>query len=123
MKKENQTNRRQIGGQYEKLAGAYLAGLGYQVLQYNYRCRQGEIDLIARDHEYLVFCEIKYRTGKRSGDPAEAVNRKKQERISRSAMVYLTQHDLTDVPCRFDVISITGEEIRHIPNAFNFIGA
>ncbi len=123
MKKQKQENRRKLGGQYEKQAGAYLAGLGYQILQYNYRCRQGEIDLIARDHEYLVFCEVKFRTGEQIGDPAEAVNRKKQERISRSALVYLAQHGLADVPCRFDVISICGKEIRHIPNAFSYTGA
>ena len=49
-------NRREIGTEYEKKAGAYLEGQGYEVLEYNYRCRMGEIDIIARDVEYLVFC-------------------------------------------------------------------
>ncbi len=123
MNQENRKNKRRIGGQYEQMAGAYLKGLGYQILQYNYRCRLGEIDLIARKDGYLIFCEVKYRTGERSGDPTEAVDAKKQRRISNGALHYLMEHGLTDVPCRFDVISICGDEIRHIPNAFSYIGA
>ncbi len=123
MNKKEQKNKRRIGGEYEKKAGAYLAGKGYRILQYNYRCRLGEIDLIARDGRCLVFCEVKYRTGRKSGDPAEAVDAKKQRRISGGALYYLTEHGMTDALCRFDVVSICGEEIRHIKNAFTFVGA
>lgn len=60
--KHRRQNRRRTGADYEKAAGYYLEQLGYEVLQYNYRCRSGEIDIVARDGEYLVFCEVKYRS-------------------------------------------------------------
>ena len=56
-------NNRAIGSKFEKEAGTYLKKHGYEILEYNYRCRAGEIDIIARDGEYLVFCEVKYRNG------------------------------------------------------------
>ena len=67
-------NNRRTGTGYERKAGAYLDFLGYKIVTYNYRCRLGEIDLIARDGEYLVFVEVKYRTTSVSGYPAEAVD-------------------------------------------------
>ena len=57
-KQYNKKNQRSVGARYEQVAGKYLEQQGYQILQYNYRCRQGEIDIIARDGEYLVFCEV-----------------------------------------------------------------
>ena len=104
-------NKRTIGTTYEKIAGAYLETQGYQILEYNYRYRRGEIDIVARDGEYLVFCEVKYRSGNRSGHPAEAVDYKKQITISQCALYYLTVHRMTDSACRFDVVSIEGEKI------------
>lgn len=115
-------NKRQIGAGYERKAGDYLEKQGYQILEYNYRCRKGEIDIIAREGEYLVFCEVKYRRSPESGDPSEAVDMRKQRRISGGAVCYLTEKGLADVPCRFDVISILKEEITLIRNAFDFIG-
>lgn len=64
-KQYNKKNQRSVGARYEQIAGKYLEQQGYQILQYNYHCRQGEIDIIARDGEYLVFCEVKYRTDRR----------------------------------------------------------
>lgn len=58
-----ENNRRRTGARYEQTAGRYLETKGYQILEYNYRCRRGEIDIIARDQECLVFCEVKYRSG------------------------------------------------------------
>ena len=52
-------NKRRVGAEYEKLAGEYLKSCGYEILEYNFRCRAGEVDIIARDREYLVFCEVK----------------------------------------------------------------
>lgn len=72
MKKESYQNTRRTGAVYEKKAGAYLEKRGYKILEYNYRCRQGEVDIIARDAGYLVFCEVKYRSGPESGYPEEA---------------------------------------------------
>lgn len=111
-------NKRKKGTEYEKAAGYYLEQHGYQILQYNYRCRIGEIDLVAKDGEYLVFCEVKYRSDESKGSPLEAVNARKQGKLFQTAMYYLTEHDLGDVPCRFDVIGIDGTKIQLIKNAF-----
>ena len=56
-------NQREKGAYWEQKAGAYLESIGYEILEYNFRCRMGEIDIIARDGDYLVFCEVKYRAG------------------------------------------------------------
>ena len=74
----NSFNRRAIGTEYETLACEYLIRHGYQILCRNFRCRQGEIDIIARDRDYLVFIEVKYRRDEHEGDPAEAVDARKQ---------------------------------------------
>lgn len=120
--KEFQENKRkstrQTGADYERAAGYYLEQLGYEVLEYNYRCRAGEIDLIAKDGEYLVFCEVKYRSDGRKGSPLEAVSMGKQRTIFRCAMFYLSENHIEDIPCRFDVIGIEGTEVTHIKNAF-----
>ena len=91
---------------------------GYQILQYNYRCRIGEIDIVAKEGENLVFCEVKYRTGPGKGSPLEAVDARKQRKIFQAAMYYLTEYHISDVPCRFDVIGIEGTRIQLVKNAF-----
>lgn len=111
-------NKRNTGKQYESLAAEYLQSQGMVILERNYRDRTGEIDLIGRDGEFLVFVEVKYRRDLRTGDPAEAVTARKQQRIRRTAQYYLYSHRCGNVPCRFDVVSILGEEIRWIPDAF-----
>lgn len=111
-------NLRRTGADYEKAAGGYLESLGYEILEYNYRCRLGEIDIVAKDGEYIVFFEVKYRADQRKGTPLEAVDIRKQNIIFRCAMYYLTQHRLSDVPCRFDVIGIEDTKVTHIKNAF-----
>ena len=87
-------NKRKTGAVYEQKAAEYLEKAGCRILEMNYRCRAGEIDIVARDGRYVVFCEVKYRSG------------------------YLAEHRLQDVPCRFDVIGIEGGEITHIKDAF-----
>ena len=118
-----ENNRRRTGARYEQTAGRYLETRGYQILEYNYRCRRGEIDIIARDQECLVFCEVKYRSGPGAGDAAEAVDAKKQRKLSVCALFYLTSHGLMDTPCRFDVVSITGNKIRLYRDAFPYAGS
>ncbi len=115
-------NKREVGAQYESLAGAYLEKKGYRILEYNYRCRLGEIDLIARDGGCLVFCEVKDRRGTEKGHPAEAVGVRKQRTISKCAMYYLMKRGHVDVPCRFDVVSIEGGRVCVIKNAFEYHG-
>lgn len=112
-------NRREIGTKYEKRALIYLEQQGYQILEKNYRCRTGEIDIIARDGTYLVFIEVKYRASGKMGHALEAVTSRKREVIRKVASYYLLTHGMgMDVPCRFDVVGITGEEVMLIKNAF-----
>lgn len=112
-------NKRDTGGCYEQAAANYLGSRGYELISRNYRCRQGEVDLICRHGKYLVFVEVKYRSSPVMGSPAEAVDHRKQERIRRVAAFYLYSHGLAeDTPCRFDVVSILGQRIEVIQNAF-----
>ncbi len=112
-------NRRQTGNYYEEVAVRYLQQRQYQIVDRNVRCRIGEIDIVARDGEYLVFVEVKYRSSIRQGYPAEAVTYAKQRTIYRVAAWYLQFYGYgTDTPCRFDVVSICGKEIALFQNAF-----
>lgn len=119
MEKRNaERNKRRTGTRYEQAAGFFLEQIGYEVLEYNYRCRFGEIDIIAKDGACLVFCEVKYRSGRGKGSPLEAVDYRKQQTIFRCASHYLAGQGFGDIPCRFDVIGIEGTAITHIENAF-----
>ncbi len=112
-------NRRQTGTAYEEKVAAFLEKKGFCILERNYRCRQGEIDLVARDGRYLVFVEVKYRSGQKTGHPVEAVHWRKQQRIIQTAMYYCYQHRIPDTqPCRFDVVTVLGDQTEHIENAF-----
>lgn len=115
-------NKRSVGSMYEKLAGAYLEKEGYEILEYNMRCRAGEVDIVARDGAYLVFVEVKYRANLECGNPLEAISVTKQRTLSKCALSYLKKHRMWDVPVRFDVVGILGEEITLIQNAFEFCG-
>lgn len=114
---ENQ-NTREKGAAYEKAVGYYMEQNGYKILEYNYRCRFGEIDIIAKDGDCIVFCEVKYRAQAGSGSPFEAVDRKKQKKIYACAMFYLKNRGLDTVQCRFDVAGIEGTQITYIEDAF-----
>ena len=88
MEKRNaERNKRRTGTRYEQAAGFFLEQIGYEVLEYNYRCRFGEIDIIAKDGICLVFCEVKYRSGREKGSPLEAVDNRKQQRISGALLI------------------------------------
>lgn len=92
-------------------------------MEYNFRCRMGEVDLIARDGDYLVFVEVKYRGSEDAGGPLSAVGYGKQRTISRVAKYYLLTHCHTlDIACRFDVIGFHGPHIRWLKNAFDYCG-
>ena len=112
-------NKRQVGTQYESMAVQYLTEAGYHILERNFRCRTGEIDIIAKDGEYHCFVEVKYRANGSFGSGLQAVDVRKQRTIIRVAQYYMMQHGLDEwTPCRFDVVSIDGEEITLIQNAF-----
>ena len=112
-------NKRAAGAKYEQLAAEFLEEKGYRILERNFRCRQGEIDIIAVDRDCLVFLEVKYRRDEQMGSGAEAVGPAKQRRIIRCAQYYLMRHaDCADMPCRFDVVSVCGEKVTLYRNAF-----
>lgn len=114
-------NKRTIGAEKEQLAKEYLCTRGYQVLEMNYRCRMGEVDIVARDGEYLCFVEVKYRTSNHTGRPQQAVDIKKQRRICRVADYYLLQHKMGfHTQVRFDVVAVTPETITLFKNAFYY---
>jgi putative endonuclease len=101
------TQERQAFGLHgEDLACAALAARGYAVIERRYRTRAGELDIIARDADYLVFIEVKARQSGSFGDPEEAVTLQKQQRMVWMATDYLVRHGLHDVACRFDVVGI-----------------
>ena len=115
-------NTRELGAEQELIATRYLLSRGFRILHRNYRIRIGEIDLVALDGDTLVFIEVKYRRTARCGEPETAVTERKQHTIYRVAQHYLQHYGYGEgQPCRFDVISIFGEEIRHYKDAFGGI--
>jgi len=100
-------NFRREGAQGEEMAARFLSGEGYRVIERNFRFkREGEIDIVARDGENLVFCEVKMRTNDEFGLPEYAVTASKQRTIRRIANAYLAIHGISGQPCRFDVVTI-----------------
>lgn len=118
----NRQNRRKIGNEKELLAGKFLEARGYQILQYNYFTRNGEIDIVALKEGYLVFVEVKYRKSEHNGFPEEAIDFKKMCHLTRAAQYYMLYHGYDqNVPCRFDVVVILGEQCRVIEDAFEAV--
>jgi putative endonuclease len=117
-----QNNRQEFGRTGETLACRYLEENGYVILARNYRTKFGEIDIIARDMDTLVFIEVKSRRSNHFGNPKYAVNKSKQKKISMAALHYLKDTKQSNVRARFDVVSlvsISGEIcIEIVRNAF-----
>jgi putative endonuclease len=114
------TNTRRRGSGYEQAAADFLMRQGYEILEMNYRIRQGEIDIIAREDGCIVFVEVKYRA-KGEADALSAVDFRKQRKISRVALTYITRHRLSQyTPYRFDVIAVTDEGCNLIKNAYDY---
>lgn len=109
---------RQIGTFYEELAREVLQKKGYHILTSNYRCRLGEIDVIASINEWIVFVEVKYRKAITFGYPREAVTPSKIKHIKQVAEYYLLTTVGYEAKCRFDVIEILDNEVMHLENAF-----
>lgn len=112
-----------LGKAGEEAAVKYLCHtLGYTVLSQNYRNRLGEIDIIAQDGDTLVFVEVKTRRSQQCGRPAEAVENRKQRKLSLVALSYMTRHHCWHMPCRFDVVEVVpspqGFHLHHIRHAF-----
>jgi putative endonuclease len=113
------------GKQGEDIAVAHLRKTGYQIVAQNYRCLYGEVDIIARDGDTIVFIEVKSRKSETFGQPQEAVGLEKQKKLSRISLHYLQQKRLESCNARFDVIAVKmlpgGTRIDLIQNAFNLI--
>jgi putative endonuclease len=112
-----------LGKLGEKIALHYLKDKKYKIIAKSYRLFRGEIDIIAYDHETLVFIEVKTRKSTDYGFPEESVTPSKQQQIRKVAQGFLAKNNLQDVECRFDVISLSFDEkegysVQHLKNAF-----
>lgn len=117
------TEKKELGKKGEDLAVRFLKKKGYQIIERNYVCKMGEMDIIASEKDTLVFVEVKTRTSITFGPPQLAVNPKKQSQMSKVALNFLKEKELEDVKARFDVVAILlgpkGAEIELIKDAFD----
>lgn len=120
--------RRTLGQRGEDAAARFLRKLGYKIIARGDRGTIGELDLVVVDGRTLVFVEVKTRTSHDAGHPAEAVDKKKQEKLSLLALAYLKRHNLLEYAARFDVVAVTWPNdvqrptIEHFKNAFDVVG-
>ena len=126
--KKSRSKRRQsahliTGKQGEKIAANYLKKNGYKIVERNYHCKFGEIDIIALNRDILSFIEIKTRSSREHIPPELTVTKHKQDKIKRSAAHYLGKHGIENRYCRFDIVAITlekgGKDIVLYKNAFS----
>ena len=112
-----------LGKLGEELAVRKIKSLGYKRITRNYRCPLGEVDLIAKDGDCLVFIEIKTRKGKSLGYVKEAIDKRKKRQLSKVALAYMKSMNCCDVESRFDVVAVSlkegKEQIEVIKNAFD----
>ena len=115
--------KKELGKKGEEIALRFLKKHGYRILERNYACKMGEVDIIAKEKDTLVFVEVKTRTSTEFGPPQLAVNSSKQRQLSKVALTYLREKRLEDMKARFDVVAILlgpkGEKIELIGDAFN----
>jgi putative endonuclease len=114
--------RSKLGYLGERLAADMYRRLEFEVVDRNWRCGEGELDLVLRRDDLVIFCEVKTRRGDRFGLPAEAVDYRKRARLRRLAAEWLADAGVGRVRIRFDVVSVivrsTGPEVTHLPEAF-----
>lgn len=114
-------NKRKTGSKWEEEAAKFLASCGLRVKECNFRCRFGEIDIVATDGNRFVFVEVKYRKTASFGNPEEAVGYAKAKTISKVADYYRLRHKIPeDAMIRFDVVAIEGDSFRWYKNAFPY---
>ena len=115
-------SRKNVGNLGEDIAAKFLQEKAYDIVQRNYRWARGEIDIIARKDNILVFVEVKTARGNSFGPPENWVDQRKQEQIGMVAEKYLQDNGINGMDCRFDVIAVelqgAKHQIRHIENAF-----
>jgi putative endonuclease len=117
------TKKKELGKKGEEIALRFLKKKGYRIIEKNYVCTMGEMDIIAKEKDTLAFIEVKTRTSTTFGPPQLAVNSKKQMQLSKVALYFLKEKRIEDVKARFDVVAILlgpkGEEIELIQDAFD----
>jgi putative endonuclease len=117
-----QDSRKRTGDEGEELARQFLEQKGFSIVECKWRYERGEIDLIMKDGEVLVFIEVKTQRRGSFGDPEDWITRRKQNQIARVAKGYLVTHDIEDTECRFDVVTVdlrgNSPLINHIEDAF-----
>ncbi len=115
-------SRKRTGDAGEEIARQFLEGKGFLTIERNWRYGRGEIDIIAKDGDVLVFIEVKTQKRDSFGDPEDWITRRKQGQIARTAMGYLTENGIETTECRFDVVTVDqrGEKtaVNHIEDAF-----
>ncbi len=115
--------KKELGKKGEEIALRFLKKNGYRILQKNYVCKMGEVDIIAREKDTFAFIEVKTRRSTTFGPPQLAVDQRKQGQLSRVALYFLKEKRLEEVKARFDVVAILlgpkGEEIELIKDAFD----
>ena len=114
--------RQTLGAEGERAAEKFLRRRRYTILERNYHCKAGEVDLIALHRGVVVFIEVKTRTQEEFGDPFEAVDKRKQRQVIRAARYFIAQHRLHEREARFDVVGVWRENGRMrcevVENAF-----
>ncbi|OGS01684.1 MAG: YraN family protein [Elusimicrobia bacterium RBG_16_66_12] len=110
-------NRQETGKEAEDLAAEHLQAKGFLVIERNFRTKVGEIDLIMKDGEEMVFVEVRARASRGHGGAAASVDGAKRRKVARAARVWLAARGW-DGPCRFDVVAVEGGRLEHIPAAF-----
>jgi len=108
----------EVGACAETAATRILTAHGYRIVERNYRCKAGELDVIARDGDVLVFVEVRSRGDGEHGDAAEMVDRRKQRQVARVAAFYLVEREPDYEDCRFDVVAITGDRVELFQDAW-----
>lgn len=116
-KRISQTNRGEIG---ERLACKFLKKQGYRIEGKNFRCKYGEIDIIARERNTLCFIEVKARSTVSHGFPEEFVDSRKRKKLFRAVMIYIDKHEIKETDMRFDIVAVDLKEkkCRLLKNAF-----
>jgi putative endonuclease len=112
------STKRAVGITGEDIAAAWYEAHGYQVVDRNWRCRDGELDLVLRNGRQVVFCEVKHRSGLGFGTPAEAITREKKQRIRHLAARWLQDAKPRPAEIRFDVAAVLDGEIEILEGAF-----
>ncbi|MGO4948875.1 YraN family protein [Paenibacillus sp. DRB1-1] len=106
MKAGGKDQRKAKGAMGEEAAALFLENLGYRIIERNWRCRSGEIDLIAKQEHIIVFIEVRSRSSSKYGTPAESVTARKIAQVRQTAAVYLHMNGIGEAPIRFDMVSV-----------------